>query len=328
MMRVGVVIPSFRVRDHVLGVIEAIGAEVQHIYVIDDACPDRSGEHVQANVADRRVRVLFNASNLGVGGAVIAGYRAALADGCDIVVKLDGDGQMKPALIPDFIEPIRAREADYTKGNRFFDPEGLIGMPFARLAGNAALSFMTKLSSGYWNVFDPTNGFTAIHAGVLRLLPLDKLAQRYFFESDMLFRLNIVRARVVDIPMHAVYGDERSNLRLGHALAEFTLLNWRNTAKRLLYNYFLRDFSIASLELVFGLLLFGFGLCFGIVEWVHYWRAQVFASAGTVMLAVLPVLSGLQLLLSFVNFDVAAVPGTALCRLKARTRREEVRDET
>ncbi len=321
-MQVAVVIPSYRVRERIVDVVGGIGPEVHRIYVIDDACPEQSGKHVREQVVDPRVSVLFNEENLGVGGAVMTGYRAALAEGADIIVKIDGDGQMAASLIPDFIAPIQAAEADYTKGNRFFNPDDLMAMPLPRLAGNAALSFLTKLSSGYWNIFDPTNGFTAIHADVLRQLPLGKIEQRYFFESDMLFRLNTVRAVVVDIPMRAVYGSESSNLRIGRVLIEFTLLNARNTLKRLLYNYFLRDFSIASLELVFGLGLLLFGLGFGIVEWIAAWRSQVFASTGTVMLAVLPVLSGLQLLLSFVNFDVTSVPTRALCRLKSHRPRE------
>jgi glycosyltransferase involved in cell wall biosynthesis len=321
MVQVAVVIPCYRVKEHICAVLGALGPEVQRIYVIDDACPEHTGEYVRERTTDPRVTVLVNAQNLGVGGAVIEGYRAALAGGADIVVKIDGDGQMNPALIPDFIEAIRVFEADYTKGNRFFHPEDLAGMPLLRLIGNAALSFMTKLSSGYWNIFDPTNGFTAIHAEVLRLLPLDKLSRRYFFESDMLFRLNTVHARVIDIPMRAVYAGETSNLRPSRALLEFSVLHLRNTAKRLVYNYFLRDFSIASLELVFGLVLFAFGVVFGLTQWFLHWKAGEYASAGTVMLAVLPALSGLQLLLSFVNFDVAAVPGTALCRLKAFRRK-------
>jgi glycosyltransferase involved in cell wall biosynthesis len=323
-VQVAVVIPCYRVREHIEAVLAALGPEVQRVYVIDDACPERTGEYVRERVSDPRVRVLLNTQNLGVGGAVIEGYRAALADGADIVVKIDGDGQMNPSLIPDFIEPIRAFEADYTKGNRFFHPDDLAGMPLIRLFGNAALSFMTKLSSGYWNIFDPTNGFTAIHAEVLRLLPLGKLSRRYFFESDMLFRLNTIRARVVDIPMRSVYDKETSGLRPGRVLLEFLLLHLRNTAKRLVYNYFLRDFSIASLALVFGLILFVFGIVFGLSQWYFYWKVQQYASTGTVMLAVLPALSGLQLLLSFVNFDVAAVPDTALCRLKAFRRKAGV----
>src|SRR5262249_39074317 len=152
--------------------------------------------------------------NQGVGGAVMSGYRAAIADGMAVVVKVDGDGQMDGSLIPYFVAPIINGEADYTKGNRFFDLEQINQMPPMRLFGNAVLSLMTKLSSGYWNLFDPTNGFTAIHVDAARHLPFDKISKRYFFETDMLFRLNTINAVVVDVPMDASYGDEVSNLKI------------------------------------------------------------------------------------------------------------------
>lgn len=202
-IHIAVVIPCYRVQETILGVIAGIGDEVSRIYCIDDACPERSGDHVTANCRDPRVIVLRHSENRGVGGAVITGYRRALADGMDIIVKIDGDGQMDPSQLPSIVAPLLLGEADYVKGNRFYAPEGLKGMPPLRLVGNASLSFMTKLSTGYWMIFDPTNGYTAIHGSILTRLPLDKIAERYFFESDLLFRLNILDAVVVDLPMPA-----------------------------------------------------------------------------------------------------------------------------
>jgi len=212
--RVAVVIPSFRVTQHIIEVIRAIPDSVWRIYIVDDACPDGTGNYVKSNVHDPRVKVIHLSENEGVGGAVMAGYKAALTDQADIIVKVDGDGQMDPSLIPDFIAPIVSGEADYTKGNRFYDLEMVKSMPGVRIFGNAILSLMTKLSSGYWNLFDPTNGYTAIHADACRHLPFQKISQRYFFETDMLFRLNTLRAVVVDIPMDAKYGDETSHLKI------------------------------------------------------------------------------------------------------------------
>ena len=205
-----------------MGVLQGIGPEVTRIYVVDDHCPDGSGEYVRANCRDTRVVVLTHPINQGVGGAVITGYRAAIENGAEIIVKVDGDGQMDPSLIPYLIDPILANEADYTKGNRFFDLEGVSSMPTVRLVGNAVLSFVTKLSSGYWSLFDPTNGYTAIHAAVARRLPFAKLRRRYFFETDMLFRLNTLRAVVVDVPMAANYGDEVSNLKIKRVMRVFS----------------------------------------------------------------------------------------------------------
>ena len=254
--RIAVVIPSYRVTRHILGVLAGIGPAVSRIYVVDDLCPERSGALVRARCADPRVVVIEHSENQGVGGAVMSGYQAAIRDGMQVIVKVDGDGQMDPALIPQFVAPILDGAADYTKGNRFFDLEQIHQMPRMRLFGNAVLSLMTKLSSGYWDLFDPTNGYTAIHADAARHLPFDKISKRYFFETDLLFRLNTLRAVVQDVPMDAHYGDEVSNLKISKIVTEFLAKHTRNFLKRLFYNYYLRNMSLASLELPLGLLLF------------------------------------------------------------------------
>ena len=306
--RVAVVIPCYRVRDHILPVLAGLGDDCEAIYVIDDGCPDGSGRHVEAHCTDPRVRVIVHDRNRGVGAAVLTGYRAAMADGATVLVKIDGDGQMDPADLQKFVAPIVHEDADYTKGNRFYDLSRIHRMPLARILGNAALSFITKFSSGYWDIFDPTNGYTAIHAAVAARLPCDRLASRYFFESDMLHQLGVLGAVVRDVPIDARYGPERSGLRLTSAIARFSVRHAINTGRRLFYNYFLRDFSAASVELVLGLLLLGFGVVFGATQWVE-WRARgVGAYAGTVMLAALPVIVGMQLLLAFLAFDVSRVP--------------------
>lgn len=305
---VAVVIPCFKVKAHILDVLEAIGPECTKIYVVDDSCPEMSGLWVESQCRDPRVVVLYNSENLGVGGAVMHGYKAALADGMDIVVKVDGDGQMDPRLIPDFIAPIMAGEADYTKGNRFFDLEQVRQMPTIRLLGNAVLSFMTKLSSGYWDLFDPTNGYTAIHCDAARHLPFDKISSRYFFETDMLFRLNTLRAAVVDVPMDAKYGDEVSNLKISKIIGEFAQKHMRNFFKRIFYNYYLRDMSLASLEFPLGSALVFFGVFFGVYQWWHAAQDGGGTPIGTVMLAALPTLLGVQLVMAFLAHDIASVP--------------------
>lgn len=308
--KVGLVIPCYRVRDQIMSVLAGIGDEVDAIYVVDDRCPMASGELVERESADARVRVIFHAENAGVGGATVTGMRAAISDGASIIAKLDGDGQMDPRLLPLLIRPIEAGEADYAKGNRFYDLDGLAAMPRLRLLGNAALSFFAKLSTGYWQSFDPTNGYFALHEAVARRLPLHKLDRRYFFETDLLFRLNTLQARVVDVPMPAIYGGEASNLRIARVMLPFALGHARNFAKRIFYNYFLRDFNIASLELVTGLALLAFGLGFGLANW----SSGEAATAGTVMVAGLPVILGAQLLLAFVSYDVHSAPAVALHR--------------
>ena len=306
--KIAVVIPCFKVKSQILDVISNIGPEVERIYVVDDCCPQNSGAYVKENCNDDRVTVLYNPTNLGVGGAVMNGYSAAIQDDMSIIVKVDGDGQMNPDLIQQFVAPIINGEADYTKGNRFFDLEEIHAMPKMRLFGNAVLSFMTKLSSGYWDLFDPTNGFTAIHRDVAKHLPFSKISNRYFFETDMLFRLNTLRAVVIDIPMDAKYGDEESNLKISKIVGEFLLKHTRNLSKRIFYNYYLRNMSLASLELPLGLLMLLTGSFFGISHWITSIASGVPTAAGTVMLSALPIILGTQLILAFIGHDISSVP--------------------
>lgn len=318
---IGVIIPCFKVREKILGVIAGIGTECSKIYVVDDCCPDGSGDLVEEACTDPRVTVLRNETNLGVGGAVMTGYQQAIADGITLLVKVDGDGQMDPRLIMEFAAPIIAGEADYTKGNRFFDLEQVRQMPMPRVIGNAILSFMAKFSTGYWDIFDPTNGFTAIHRDVARSLPFHKISRRFFFETDMLFRLSILRAVVVDVPMDAKYADEVSNLKISKVIGEFFFKHIRNSLKRIFYSYYLRDMSLASIELPLGLALIVFGGVFGAHSWISSMQAGKATPVGTVMLAVLPILVGLQFVLAFVAHDIASVPKRPLHpRLRWRRR--------
>lgn len=311
---IAAVIPCYRVKRHILGVLAAMPRAVERIYVVDDACPEGSGDLVASQCSDARVKVLRHAQNQGVGGATLSGYRAALEDGATVIVRLDGDGQMDPALIPRLVRPILEGEADYAKGNRFFELEGLRAMPPLRLFGNSMLSFASKLSTGYWNVFDPTNGFTAIHGAVLRQLPLDKLSPGWFFESDLLFRLGTLRAVVGDVPIPARYGDEESSLVVRRVVGEFAWKHFANTAKRIFYSYYLRNFNIASIEIALGLPMIAFGTWIGVTRWFDGYLRNTPATSGTVMLAALPVLVGIQLVLAFLSYDLQNVPRDVLHR--------------
>lgn len=307
-----VVIPCYRVRSHVLDVIARIGPEVSMIFAVDDACPDGSGNHIRENITDPRVRILFHEKNKGVGGAVMTGYRAAIEAGADVIVKVDGDGQMDPRLIPVIARPVIDGRADYAKGNRFHSIWNVRKMPAIRLFGNAVLSFLTKLSSGYWGVFDPTNGFTAVHAEALRRLEFSNISERYFFESDMLINLGNARAVVCDVPMEALYADEQSNLKIGQVISQFLRKNLKELFKRILYTYFMRDFSMASAQLLAGTLFMVFGCVFGAIGWYHSISTGATASTGTVMIAVLPIILGFQMLLAFLGFDMTNEPKTPI----------------
>lgn len=317
-MKIGAVIPCYRVRRHIEAVVERALAQVDMIYVVDDCCPEQSGDLVAERFSSPKVRVIRLPVNEGVGGAVMAGYRAALADGIDIVIKLDGDGQMEPENIPGLIAPILAGSADYTKGNRFFQIEYLRNMPPLRVFGNSSLSFINKISSGYWNIMDPTNGFTAIHAAALRAIELDKIAKRYFFESDMLFRLNVVRAVVRDVPIPAIYGDEESNLRIGKIVIDFPQRYLKNFFKRFFYNYILRDMNMGTIETVLGVPLVCGGILFGAVTWINSAMQATATPIGTVMLATLPIILGSQLLLAAIGYDIYNVPTEPLQKLGSR----------
>ena len=307
-MSIAVVIPSFRVTQHILDVLENIGPEVERIYLIDDACPDGSGEFVKKHSKDERVQVLFHETNQGVGGAVVTGYKAALADNIDVVVKVDGDGQMDPGLILTIAKPVLEGNADYSKGNRFDSLEDLFSMPKTRIFGNAVLSLWSKLSSGYWNITDPTNGFTAIHRKALEAIQLDKLRKTYFFESDLLFRLSIVNAVVMDVPMVSVYGNEKSNLKIRKVIFEFPWRHTVNLHKRIFYKYYLREWSVASFELPAGVGLTIFGAWFGLARYFEASGAGKATTAGQVTLSALALILGVQLLLSFLAYDVQSEP--------------------
>jgi glycosyltransferase involved in cell wall biosynthesis len=312
--RIAVVVPCYRVRERILDVLAAIGPEVERIYVVDDGCPERTGAHVEQGCSDPRVTVLRHTHNRGVGAAVVTGYEAALAEGADIVVKIDGDGQMDPRELIRLVRPIIAGEADYAKGNRFFDFKLLAQMPRLRLFGNALLSLVNKLASGYWNVMDPTNGYTAINRAALSGLPLDRLDRGYFFESDMLFRLYTIRAVVKDLPMRARYGGETSSLRVRRVLLEFPVKYFNAMCKRIFYAYFLRDFNGGTLQIVLGVILVAIGTLYGIGRWTHSTITGIPTTSGGVMLAALPVLIGVQLLLGALQFDIQNVPNVPLSR--------------
>ena len=308
-MKVAAIIPCYRVTDSLGKLLPRIDDDVDYIYCVDDACPDSSYKIAEKySHIDKRINVIKHKNNQGVGGAMVTGYKNALNSDADILVKIDGDGQMDPAHIGKIIKPVINGEADYAKGNRFYSIEGLSEMPNIRLIGNMILSFFSKFSTGYWHLFDPTNGFTAIHRSVLNHLPLEKLHKGYFFETDLLFRLNTIRAVVHDVPMTAFYGDEISSLKVHRVIISFLFLHIRTLIKRIIYNYFLRNFCVASINLVLGSVLFLFGSIFGLLNWIYYIEINIPTPAGTIMLAALPIIIGVQLLLNFIAYDSEHIP--------------------
>jgi glycosyltransferase involved in cell wall biosynthesis len=311
---VGVVIPAYKVSKHIIGVLEDLSDSVDRICVVDDACPEQSGKLVESYFDIKKVSVLYHEKNKGVGAAMKTGFTHLLTQDVDVIVKVDGDGQMKAHQIDSLLSPLVKNLADYAKGNRFYSFESIKEIPRIRLIGNIVLSFMSKAASGYWNIFDPNNGYIAVTTPVLREMNLDQVSNRYFFESDMLFRLYLVRARVIDVPMMAVYGSERSSLSIWKSAFEFPAKYVRNFLKRLYLMYIVRDFSLPGLQLVSGIVLSTSGTFLGMYNFLRSQALEIETAPGTLILFALLMLVGLQLLLSFLSFDVQNVPDRAITR--------------
>jgi glycosyltransferase involved in cell wall biosynthesis len=290
-------------------VIEGLPGMVDHIIVVDDKCPQVSGNiAVELQTGDPRILVLFHEINQGVGGSMITGYKKAIDLGCDVMVKMDSDDQMDPLYIPELIKPIIENKAGYAKGNRFVDFKALRSMPGFRLFGNSALSFFVKACSGYWNLMDPTNGFTAISRETLLKLNLDKIAKRYFFESDMLIQLNIQNTVIKDVPIPARYGTEESSLSIRNTMTRFPFLLMKGLTKRFILKYLIYDFNMASVYTLVGMPMLLWGIFYGLYKWIENTINQVATPTGTIMLSVLPLILGTQFIIAAINIDINSTP--------------------
>jgi dolichol-phosphate mannosyltransferase len=306
---IAAVIPCYRVEREIQSVLQTVPSYLEHIIVVDDASPDSTADRVAASAKeDGRVVLIRHPSNQGVGGAVVTGYRKALDLGAQVVVKIDGDGQMDMDHLPKLLRPLIEGKADYTKGNRFRDFVSLQNMPFIRRVGNMGLAFLAKAATGYWHIFDPTNGFNAIRSEVLAQLPLEAIDRTYYFETSMLANLYLIGAVVKDVPMPARYQGEVSSLLVHRILFEFPPKLFFTFLRRLVLKNFIYDFSMGSMYLLAGLPLLIFGLTFGIYKWIQYASIGVPAPTGTVMLPTLSVLLGIQFLLSAIEIDLRSVP--------------------
>ena len=306
---IAAVIPCYRVEQKISHVLASLPDYLRHIIVVDDASPDHTSDHVmKAAQKDKRIVPLKHEHNQGVGGALRTGFQKALELGAQIVVKIDGDGQMDMTHLPNLLTPLVQGQADYTKGNRFRDFQALQKMPLIRRVGNMGLGFLTKAATGYWNLFDPTNGFVAIRSEVLAQLPLDRIDRGFYFETSMLANLYLLGAVVKDVPMPARYRDESSNLSIRRTLLEFPLKLMRTFIRRILLKNLIYDFSMASIYLFTGFPLLLFGLVFGSVKWVQYASRGVPAPTGTVMLPTLCVLLGIQFIIAEIEIDLRSTP--------------------
>lgn len=305
-MSVAVVVPAYNEERHIARVITTMPELVDLVVVVDDVSADDTYK-VATEAADPRTVVLQHEVNKGVGGAIVTGHRRALEEGAEVVVVMAGDGQMDPDHLPDLLEPIADGHVRFAKANRFYSATSFAGMPRHRVFGNIVLTFLTKASSGYWNLVDPQNGYTAIHRSALERLPLGQLAERYEFENDQLIWLNILGVPAVDVPIPAVYGDETSTLSLHRVVPRLLRLLTVGFWRRIWRKYVLWSFSPVALLLLAGTFLVLMSLVVGAWAIASSLGAGS-VSTGTWLLAVTPGLVGTQFLVNALVLDIQATP--------------------
>jgi len=305
-LRVAVVVPALNEEALIARTVSTMPDLVDHVIVVDDASADATAEKARA-AGDDRVEVIVHEQNQGVGGAILSGHRRAIEMGADVSVVMAGDAQMDPDHLPALLDPIAADGYDFAKADRFFDFGSYQGMPRTRVIGNVVVGFLAKASSGYWHLFDPLNGYTAVRTDALRRLPLDRVRRDYSFECDLLVYLNIIHAKGKDVPVPASYGEERSGIRLFRAGRKLVWSLFRGFWRRMVWKYVLWSFSPVAIFLFSGLALCLWGVGFGIGITVATLGPPQ-ASAATVLMSVGPLLVGINLVIVAWVLDVLESP--------------------
>jgi len=304
---IAVVVPCYKVEKQIQKVVAEIPDYVASIILVNDASPDNTGEIIdQLAKENSKITVVHHPKNQGVGGAMITGFQEAVQQNMEVTIKIDGDGQMDVAFFDKILNAIFEKKYDFAKGNRFFDRKMIGKMPAVRRIGNIGMGFLIKMSSGYWHVFDPANGFFGIHSSVLKRIDFERLSKRFFFESSLLIELYYAGAQIKDIPMPAIYADEKSNLSIWKTLITFPRKLFKAFIRRIWLRYFIYDFNIGSLFILFGVPLFFFGIIFGIIKWIHYGNLHVASPTGTIMISVISLVLGFQMLLAAIQYDISA----------------------
>lgn len=308
--KIAVVIPYYNAPKEILSVISKVPEYIHHIIIVDDKSPSPLPKEAIEKRIHPKATLYFleNTVNLGVGGATKRGFGEAMEIGAEIVIKVDADDQMDLGFIPDLLDPLIANKSEVAKGNRFRDLKALKSMPIVRRIGNLGLSFLIKSATGYWHNFDPTNGFFALKTDILKKLDFSKLANRYYFETSLLSQLYFEKTAIKDIPMPAIYGEEKSSMKIWQMPFVFGARLTSTFIKRIVKEYFLYDFNIGSVYLLFGFPLFMFGLIFGISEWIYYANINTFAPTGTIMIVTLSIILGFQLILQAIQYDIINAP--------------------
>tara|TARA_B110000259_G_C14003203_1_gene397016 strand:+ start:812 stop:1678 length:867 start_codon:yes stop_codon:yes gene_type:complete len=266
MVKLAVVIPCYNVSSSIIDVVKSIGPEISKIYVIDDCCPQKSGDLVNINVKDDRIKVLYNSVNLGIGGATKKGISEAFKDNkIDICLKIDGDGQMDADNIIKFVSKFKKNYL-YVKGNRFHPHKKFFKMPLLRIIGNFFLSIITKITTGQYNTFDATNGFIAIHKEVYKNLKLENIADNFFFETTMIAEMRRIKCEILDVNIETIYKDEKSNLVISKILLDFIFRHIIIFLKRIDREY-IKNKKIFIILLLIGI-LFSFFITFFIKKFI------------------------------------------------------------
>lgn len=306
---IAVVIPYYNASSHIVNVVKKLPHFVDEIIIVDDKGQEQlplAALH-ELSIASL-ISVIYNEKNLGVGGATKNGFLNAIANKHDIVVKVDADDQMDTSYIEEMLDYLIENRAEMVKGNRFINTKALMKMPLIRRVGNLGLSFLTKAATGYWNNFDPTNGFLAIKTSVLKKVNFENLSDRYFFETSLISELYFTDARIKDISMPAIYGEEKSSMKVWKMPLIFSRKLIVLFLKRIIKQYFLFDFNIASLYMLIGFPMFMFGVIYGIYKWWYYSSHNIFAPTGTIMLVSISIILGFQLLLQAIQYDIFNAP--------------------
>ncbi len=300
---VAVVVPAYREEELIGATLGGIPGFVDRIYVVDDGSQDETAERARS-FGDSRVEVITHERNEGVGAAILTGYERALIDEIDVVCVMAGDNQMDPAELEQLVRPVAGGEVDYAKANRLFTGEAWRVIPRHRYVGNAILSLLTKIASGYWHVADSQSGYTAISAAMLAQLDRDRIYRGYGFPNDMLVHLNVWNARVRDFPARPVYGvGERSGIRLRRVVPTISWLLLKGFLWRLREKYVIRDFHPLVFFYAFGFVMTATGLVLGIVETALRIAGNA-VSVGTVVLVALLLIAGSQFTLFAMWFDM------------------------
>ena len=303
---IAAVVPAYNETKLIVKTITTMPEWVDFIVVVNDCSTDDTSAKARS-VDDPRVVVIDHVTNTGVGGSILVGHARAMELGADVNVVMAGDAQMDPAYLPDLLDPICENGYEFTKANRFFSATSYRGMPLVRMLGSVALSFATKVGSGYWNLFDPQNGYTAVHRSALRRLDFSRIARGYEFENDLLIWLNIANARAKDVPIPANYGEEVSSMKIHRAARAIAGLLIRGFWRRMILKHVLASFSPVALLFFSGLFLVTIGTAIGIWVVVETLGPPV-ATTASVLLAVGPLLTGIHMLVSALTLDIQATP--------------------